>query len=63
MMVFGWYEGLEGNEKRAGRKRKTLLHWKLMLRETGIDWTDVEPLGGDRDGWKRSMTDRMNHFD
>ena len=33
-------------------KRKTLLYWKRMLRECGVDWTDVERLESDRDGWK-----------
>ena len=29
-------------EKRPGKKRKTILYWKRILREARIDWTDVE---------------------
>ena len=37
--VLGWYEGLEGLEKKKGRK--TGLYWKNLLREAGIDYTDI----------------------
>ena len=33
-------EGLEGRRKVAGRK--TVLYWRRLLRETGIDWIEVE---------------------
>ena len=62
-MVFGWYEGLEGKDKMKGKKRKTVLYWKRMLRECGVDWTDVERLCGDRDGWKECVRERMRHLD
>ena len=62
-MVFGWYEGLEGKEKMRGRKRKTVLYWKRMLNECGVDWTDVERLCSDRDGWKECVRERMRHLE
>ena len=62
-MVFGWYEGLEGKGKMMGRKRKTVLYWKKMLNECGVDWTDVERVCMDRDGWKARVRERMNHLD
>merc|ERR1711867_105278 len=62
-MVFGWYEGLEGKAKKKGMKRKTVLYWKRILRECGVDWTDVERLCGDRDGWKACVRGRMKHLD
>ena len=62
-MVFGWYEGLEGKAKMKGRKRKTVLYWKRLLRECGVDWTDVERLCGDRDEWKVCVQGRMKHLD
>ena len=62
-MVLGWYEGLEGKVKMFGRKRKTVLYWKRMLNETGVDWTDVERVCGDRDGWKECVRERMRHLD
>lgn len=61
--VLGWYEGLEGMSKVRGRKRKTVLYWKRMLREAGVDWTDVERMSGDRDGWKKMIGVRMEHLD
>ena len=60
--VFGWLECLEGSRKRKGRKRKTPLYWKRLLREAGVDWTNVERLGSDRDGWKRMVNERMDHL-
>ena len=62
-MVFGWYEGLEGKDKMLGRKRKTVLYWKRMLNECGVDWTDVERVCGDRDGWKECVRERMKHLE
>ena len=47
-MVLGWYEGLEDKEKKKGMKRKTVLYWKSLLREYGVDWTDVERVCSDR---------------
>ena len=40
--VLGWYEGLGRKDKKLGSKRKTVLHWKRMLGECSVDWTDVE---------------------
>ena len=59
-MVFGWYERLEGTRKVKGRKRKTVLYWKRMMKEAGWDWTDVERLASDRKGWKRMVKARMD---
>ena len=58
-MVFGWYEGLEGRSKMIG---KTVLYWKRMLREAGVDVTDVESLVRDRKGWKERVERRMDHL-
>ena len=62
-MVFGWYEGLEGKEKKMGRKRKTVLYWKKTLNEAGVDWTDIERVCLDREGWKAWVKIRMLHVD
>ena len=62
-VVLGWWEGLEGREKMEGRKRKTVLYWRRVLREAGIDWTEVERLTSDRKGWKEKMAERMEHLD
>jgi len=63
IMVLGWYEGLEGKAKMPGKKRKTVLYWKKLLNECGVDWTDVERLCGNRDEWKKVVKERMNHVD
>ena len=47
-VVLGWYEGLEGENKVAGFKRKTVLYWKRLLKEAGVDWTDIERKTSDR---------------
>ena len=60
--VLGWYERLEEYEKCAGKKRKTVLFWKTILRNAGIDWTDVERLCNDRNGWKEKIKERMEHL-
>ena len=62
-VVLGWWEGLEGRGKMAGRKRKTVLYWRRVLREAGIDWTEVERLTSDRKGWKEKVAERMEHLD
>ena len=62
-VVLGWYGKLEGVSKVKGRKRKTVLYWKRLLREAGIDWTDVERLSGDRKVWRKLVDDRMHHLD
>ena len=61
--VFGWYEGLQGTEKMGGRKRKTVLYWKRLLRESGTDWTDVERICSDREEWKKRVRARMERLD
>ena len=61
-MVLGWYEGLKGRSKMIGKKRKTVLYWKQMLREAGVDVTDVERLMGDRNRWKERVKERMVHL-
>ena len=47
----------------AGRKRKTVLYWRRVLKEAGIDWTEVERLTSDRKGWKEKVAERMEHLD
>jgi hypothetical protein len=61
-MVLGWYEKLEGKSKMLGRKRKTVLYWKRVMKEAGLDWTDVERLTSDREEWKSRVGERMEHL-
>ena len=50
-VLLGWWEELEGREKKVGKKRKTVLYWKRLLREAGIDWNVIERIVWDRDGY------------
>ena len=47
-VVLGWLEDLEGYRKCPGKKRKTLLYWKRLLREAGLDYTRISTLTEDR---------------
>ena len=62
-VVLGWWEELEGREKKAGKKRKTVLYWKRLLREAGIDWTDIERIVEDRDGYRELVRERVGHIE
>ena len=62
-VVLGWWEELEGREKKAGKKRKTVLYWKRLLREAGIDWTDIKRIVGDRDAYRELVRERVGHIE
>ena len=62
-MIFGWYGELEGKDKMPGKKRKTVLYYKRILKESGVDWMDIERVYSDREGWKKTVNDRMRHLD
>ena len=36
--------------------------WRL-LREAGIDWTDIERLVGDRDGYREHVREKVGHIE
>ena len=61
--VLGWLGELEGYRKCPGRKRKTVLYWKGVLKDAGMDWTDIERLTADRDEWRRRVKKRMDHVE
>ena len=61
--VLGWMQALEAFPKPAGRSRKTVSYWKKLLREAGLDPTDMTRLTGDRKKWKGLVMDRMRHLD
>ena len=60
--TLGWLEELEGHEKRPGKKRKTVLYWKRLLKEAGIDWTKISMLTRDRKAWKITVRSRAEHL-
>jgi hypothetical protein len=61
--ILGWYEELEGWRKTPGKKRKTVLYWKGLLKEAGVDWTDAGRLAADRDAWRQMVVRRVEHLD
>ena len=61
--VMGWMEELEGTAKCPGRKRKTVLYWRKLVREAGVDWTEVGDLAADRGKWKEIIKERMEHLE
>ena len=62
-VVLGWYRKMDGTEKVKGKKRKTVLYWKRLLREVEIDLTIVKRLRGDRAGWKNLVMNKMSHLE
>ena len=61
--VLGWMEDLEATEKLPGKKRKTILYWKKLLREAGIDWTRIGMLTQERKDWKATVKERIDHLE
>ena len=59
----GWMEELEGYGKLPGKKRKTVLFWKNILREAGIDWTQIGQLCSDRTEWRSQVRERVRHIE
>ena len=62
-LALGWMKELEKWAKPAGRRRKTVSYWKKLLREAGIDWTDLAEVTKDRKEWKRRVKVRMERLD
>ena len=60
--VLGWMEELEKFEKPKGRSRKTVLYWKKVMREAGLDPTDACSLTRDRKVWRGKIKERLDHL-
>ena len=46
----------------SGKKDKTLLYWRKLIREAGMDVNEIEKLTQDRKGWRRAVKARMEHL-
>ena len=57
--VLGWIEDLERYEKRPGKKRKTVLYCKRLLKEAGMDTTRINQLTKERKEWKSLVNQRV----
>ena len=62
-VTLGWMEDLESAPKMKGKKRKTVLYWKKLLREGGIDYTTIGKETLNRKEWKRRVMTRMKHLE
>ena len=62
-VTLGWMEELENWPKVPGKKRKTVLYWRKLLREAGIDQTRIGMLSQDKKGWKATVNERVKHIE
>ena len=61
--TLGWLEDLENWPKTPGKKRKTVLYWKGLLKEAALDYTEVGKLSENRKEWKATVKERMKHME
>ena len=61
--VLGWMEDLEGVQKMKGKKRKTVLYWKQLVKEAGIDKTKIGKETSNRKEWKMTVKERIKHLE
>ena len=50
-------------KKTPGKKRKTIIYWKKLLREANIDWTEAGRMAQDRSAWKEVVMKRVAHME
>ena len=61
-LVLGWMEDLEKWKRKPGKTRKTVNYWKRIMKEAGLDYTQVGELTKDRKRWKSLVSERMKHL-
>ena len=61
-MVLGWWEKLEEVERVKGARRKTMLFWRRILKEAGVDASRIGQLTSDRKKWKETVRKRMKRI-
>ena len=54
-------ESLESAKKVLGKKRKTILYYKKLVKEAGMDYTRVGQMTRQRKEWKKRINIRMKH--
>ena len=62
-VTLGWMEDFERYDKIQERKRKTMLYWKKLVREAGIDYTTLGEKCTDRKVWKAIVNKRVKEID
>ena len=61
--TLGWMEELENYDKASGKCRKIVLYWRKLVREAGLDGTNIGNLTKDRKVWKGLVQERMKYLD
>lgn len=62
-VTLGWMRELENVEKVPGKKRKTVLYWKKIVKEAGMDYTKIDSMTRDRKVWKAKVNERVKHLE
>ena len=62
-VTLGWLKDLENFNKKPGRKRKTILYWKRLVREAGWDYSRIGMLTNDKKEWKSRVRSRMKYVE
>ena len=60
--TLGWMEELEEVDKVPGKKRKTVLYYKKLVKEAGLEYTRIGSLTRQRKEWKKRINQRMSHL-
>ena len=60
--TFGWHKGLEQLPKPSVRKRKTILYWRMLIREERVDLVEIEEHTAEREELKNIMTAKTEHL-
>ena len=60
--TLGWHEKLEELPKAPRKKRKTILYWRKILEEAGVDIMEIENLTADREEWRKPVKERIEHL-
>ena len=61
-VTLGWLEDLEPHKKMPGKKRKTVLYYKRLVKEAGLDHSKIGKLTSNRKQWKQTVNKRMAHL-
>ena len=63
-VVLGWWDKLEEVPRVLGRRRsrKTMIYWKKLLREAGVDVARIGELTADRKRWREIVRKRMKRI-
>ena len=62
-VTLGWFEDLEDKDKLPGKKRKTIIFWKKIVREAGLDYTEIGKRTANRKEWKQIVNQRTKHLE